>query len=343
MNATEVYPVTEQSSIQYFNRVPGIEPTTLTFLQELDAKGGKPIFEMQIEDARNELRNVQSGYAAKLPASVEDRTIPVGPKGSVTVRIVRPRGNKHVLPAVMYFHGGGWALGDKDTYDRLIREIAHGAGAAVVFVEYSRSPEAKFPVAIEEAYAATKWTVDSAPSINVDPARLAVCGDGSGGTMATVVALLAKERREPQIGFQLLFTPATDAGFDTLSYHTYAEGYYVTRSEMEWFWNNYLPDLSVSKDPAASPLQATTEELKALPPALIITAEHDPLRDEGEAYGRKLMEAGVRVTTTRYLGTIHDFVVLNALMGTPAARGAIAQANNALRRVFGAEKLARAA
>ncbi len=335
--------MTEQDAIRYFNRIPGIEPATLAFLQEHDVKGGKPIFETPIEDARNDLRKAQGGYAVKLPASIEDRTIPVGPKGSVTVRIVRPRGNKHVLPAVMYFHGGGWALGDKGTHDRLVREIAHGSGTAVVFVEYSRSPEAKFPVAIEEAYAATKWTADNGASINVDPARLAVCGDGSGGTMATVVALLAKERKEPHIGFQLLFTPATDAGFDTPSYHTYAEGYYVTLREMEWFWNNYLPDLSVSKDPTVSPLQATIEELKGLPPALIITAEHDPLRDEGEAYARKLMDAGLRVTTTRYLGTIHDFVVLNALMGTPAARGAIAQANNALRRVFGAEKLAKAA
>jgi acetyl esterase len=250
------------------------------------------------------------------------------------VRIVRPEGNTGALPVLIYFHGGGWALGDKETHDRLIREIAIGANAAVVFVDYSRSPEARFPVAIEEAYAATKWVAENGKTINVDSSRLAVAGNSVGGNMSAAVTLLAKERGGPKINFQALFYPVTDADFDTPSYRQFAEGYFLTREAMKWFWNHYAPDVASRNQPTASPLRASADQFRGLPPALVITGECDVLRDEGEAYARKLTEAGVPVTATRYPGIIHDFVMLNAVTDTAAARGAIAQANNTLWKVF---------
>jgi acetyl esterase len=250
------------------------------------------------------------------------------------VRIVRPKHLIGRLPVVIYFHGGGWVLGDKETHDRLIREIANGAKAAVVFIDYSLAPEVQYPVAIEEAYAATKWLAENGKSINLDPSRLAVAGDSVGGNMATAVTLLAKERGGPKIGFQVLFYPVTDASFDTPSYHQFAEGYFLTREAMKWFWNHYAPDLASRNQPMAAPLRASTEQLRGLPPALVITGECDVLRDEGEAYARKLDDAGVTVTMTRYPGIIHDFVMLNAITDTAATRDAIAQANKSLRKVF---------
>jgi acetyl esterase len=270
----------------------------------------------------------------KLPADVEDHIIPGGPKGEISMRIVRPKERTDLLPTVMYFHGGGWVLNDKESFDRLIREIANGAGAAVVFVEYSPSPEARYPIAIEEAYAATRWIAENGRSISVDPSRLAVVGDSSGGNMAAVVTLLAKDRGGPNIDFQVLFSPTVDASFDTPSYQQFATGYFLTRDAMKWFWNHYAPDVAVREQVTAAPLKTSVEQLKGLPSALVITGECDPLRDEGEAYARKLMQAGVRVTATRYLGTIHAFVFLNAITETPAARAAIAQANNTLKEVF---------
>ncbi len=312
----------------------GIEPKTRAFLESFPT-GDPQIVKLSLNDARALLSNAQAGVkVTKLPADIKDLTIPVGPKGSVDIRIVRPAGNNHTLPVVMYFHGGGWVLGDKETHDRLIREIADGAKAAVVFVDYHRSPEAQYPILTEEAYAATKWVAENGKTINVDPSRLAVVGDSVGGNMAAVVTLLAKERGEPNIIYQVLFYPVTDANFDTTSYTQKQNGYFLTRDAMKWFWNKYAPDQTVWKDPHVSPLRASLDQLKALPPALIITDENDPLRDEGEAYAHKLAEAGVTVTATRYLGTIHDFVMLNAISDTPAPRAAISQANDMLRQAF---------
>lgn len=311
-----------------------IEPTTRAFLDSLNSKGGKQLYELSVEDARSVLSNVQKIDVKKLPADIEDRNIPGGPKGQVSIRIVRPKGNREILPVVMYFHGGGWVLGDKDVFDRLIREIANGAGAAVVFVNFTRSPEAKYPVAIEEAYAATKYIAENGKALNVDPSRLAVAGDSVGGNMAAAVTMLAKERGGPNIIFQVLFYPVTDANFDTPSYQQFATGHFLTREAMKWFWNNYLPEEETRKQPTASPLRASTDQLKGLPPALVINGEFDVLRDEGEAYAHKLIEAGVRVTAVRYSGTIHDFVMLNPIADTPATRAAISQANEMLRKAF---------
>ena len=313
---------------------PVVEPNTQTFLDGLAAKGGPQIYELSVEDARGVLSGAQSGQVEKLPADSEDRLIPGGPKGQVAIRIVRPKGSTGALPVVMYFHGGGWVLGDVETHDRLIREIANGAHAAVVFVDYSRPPEARYPVAIEEAYAATKWVSENGKTINVDCSRLAVAGDSVGGNMAAVVTLLAKQRGGPQIHFQVLFYPVTDADFDTPSYQQFAEGYFLTREAMKWFWDHYAPDVAIRTQSTASPLRATIDQLRGLPPALVINGECDVLRDEGEAYARKLIQAGVHVTALRYMGTIHDFVMLNAITDTPAARSAIAQANDTLHKVF---------
>jgi acetyl esterase len=234
----------------------------------------------------------------------------------------------------MYFHGGGWVLGGFDTHQRLLSELANGAHAAIVYVNYSPSPEAKYPTSIEEAYSATKWIAENGQNLNLDTAKIAVAGDSVGGNMATVVVMLAKERNGPAIIFQLLFYPVTDASFDTDSYIKYQEGFFLTRDAMKWFWNNYLSSDVNRKDPTISPLQASIEQISKMPRTLIIVGENDVLRDEGEAYAHKLMQAGVQTTATRYLGTIHDFVMLNPVTNTPAARGAIKQALEVLKEVL---------
>jgi acetyl esterase len=270
----------------------------------------------------------------KPPASIHDTTFPVGPTGATRIRIIRPRDDTQPLPVIMHFHGGGWVLGDADTHDRLAREIAVGVRAAVVFVDYERAPETQYPVAIEQAYAATKYVTEHAQELNVDPLRLAVLGDSVGGNMAAAVTLLAKERRGPKVDLQVLFYPVTDADFDTGSYKLFAEGPWLTRAAMQWFWDAYLPDASRRREITACPLRASAEQLRNLPDALVIVDENDVLRDEGEAYARKLSDAGVRTTSVRFNGTIHDFVLLNALADTPAVRGAIGQAVSALRNAL---------
>ena len=312
----------------------GLDPAARAFLESLAAKGGSEINELSVEEARALLSELQSRQSGRLPVDMEDRTILVGPRGNTAIRIVRPKGSTAVLPVVMYFHGGGWVMGDKDTHDRLVRAIACGANAAVVFVDYTRAPEARCPVAIEEAYAATKWVFETGKMINVDSSRIAVAGDSAGGNIAAAVTMLAKERQGPVIRFQVLFYPVTDAKFDTKSYDEFAEGYFLTREAMKWFWNHYAQTTAVRDKPTASPLRASTEQLRGLPPALIITAECDVLRDEGEAYELRLRQADVPVTRTRYDGMIHDFVMLDALSETVAGREAIAQATDALRTAF---------
>ncbi len=315
-------------------QTPVLYPAVQSFLNGLAAQGGPPLYELSPQDAREVLRNVQACRVARLPVNIEDRLLPVGPQGRVSVRIVRPPDMREALPVVMYFHGGGWVLGDQDTHDRLIREIANGAEATVVFVKYTPSPEAQYPVPIEEAYAATEWVARHGNEINVDPSRMAVVGDSVGGNMAAVVALLAKARGGPPIRVQVLFYPVTEAGFDTPSYDQFADGYWLTREAMKWFWDQYAPDPAVRSEPTASPLYASVEQLRGLPEAIIMVGECDVLRDEVEAYARKLIEAGVKVTATRYLGIIHDFVLLNPITDTPAPRDAIARAGNMLRKAF---------
>jgi acetyl esterase len=312
---------------------PTLELHTQHFIESL--AGAPPIHTLSPADARSLLAKAQSIPVGKPSAQIEDVPLPVGPTGSVPIRIVRPAGSAEILPVVMYFHGGGWVLGDRNTHDRLIREIAVGAEAAVVFVDYDRAPEARYPTAIEQAYAATHYVAENGAGLHIDPLRLAVAGDSVGGNMAAAVTLMAKQRRGPKIGFQVLFYPVTDAGFDTPSYGRFADGPWLTRRAMEWFWDAYLPDAAARRQLTATPLNASLDQLAGLPEALVIVDENDVLRDEGEAYARRLSDAGVRVTSVRYNGTIHDFVMLNALADTPATRGAITQAIGALRGALG--------
>jgi len=312
----------------------GIEPSIKSFLEYQNSQEGPQIYELSVKEAREVLLSVQKIDVNILPADIEDLNISGGPNGNVSIRIVRPKGIDDILPVVMYFHGGGWVLGDKNTHDRLIREITNGSNAAVVFVNYTPSPEAKYPVAIEEAYAATKYIAENGNKHNLDPSRLVAAGDSVGGNMAAVVAMMAKDRGGPDIIFQLLFYPVTDANFDTASYQEFATDHWLSIDAMKWYWDNYLPDKEKRKEPTASPLQASLNQLKDLPPAMVINGEFDILRDEGQAYAHKLIEAGVRVTAVRYLGTIHDFVMLNPITETPATRAAIKQANEMLRNVF---------
>lgn len=312
----------------------GVERNTQSFLKSLQQNPGPPIYTLLPDQARSVLSGLQaSGTVQKLPAEIENRTIPGGPNAKeISITIVRPQSNSNeTLPVVMYFHGGGWVLGGFDTHERLVRELANKANVVVIFVNYTPSPEAKYPVALEEAYAATKWIAQNGKTVNVNASRLAVAGDSVGGNMAAAVALLAKERDGPPIRFQLLFYPVTDANFETSSYMKYQEGYWLSREAMKWFWDNYVSNQTNIKEPTVSPLRASIDRLRGLPPTLIINGEFDVLRDEGEAYAHKLMGAGVQVTAVRYHGTIHDFVMLNALSDTPAARGAIDQASNSLR------------
>jgi acetyl esterase len=312
-----------------------VEPTTRAFLEKINAMRGPQVYEMSPEDARKTLSGLQASTAVSMmPADIEEMDIPGGPTEKVRVHIVRPQGSTEALPVTMYFHGGGWVLGGFDTHERLVRELSNGANSAVVFVDYTPSPEAKYPVPLEEDYWAMKYVADNGKQLNLDSSRLAVAGDSVGGNMAAVMALMAKERKGPKIGYQVLFYPVTDARFDTASYQQLGKGYWLARKGMEWFWDNYLPNKGGRKVPTATPLNATIDELKGLPPALVIMDENDVLRDEGEAYAHKLMEAGVPTTAVRFLGTIHDFVMLNALADTPPVRGAIDLASNMLCNAF---------
>jgi acetyl esterase/lipase len=231
----------------------------------------------------------------------------------------------------MFFHGGGWVLGDYPTHERLIRDLVVGSGAAAVYVDYTPSPEAQFPTAINQAYAATRWVAEHGQEIGVDGSRLAVAGNSVGGNMAAVVAIKAKEAGTPKLRFQALLWPVTDANFNNASYNQFAEGHFLTRNMMQWFWNSYTTDPRQRDDIHASPLRASLEQLKGLPPALVQTAEMDVLRDEGEAYARKLDAAGVPVTAVRYNGMIHDYGLLNVLSTVPAVRSAMDQAAQALK------------
>ena len=311
-----------------------LEPTTQAFIDTLAAKGGQPIYKLPVPQARQVLEDAQSGAIAKLPVDKQDIRFDSAKAGTVSITVIRPKGVTGTLPAVLYIHGAGWVLGSEHTHDRLVRQIANGARAAVVFVNYSRAPEAQFPVQDEQAYAAAQWIVAHGREYRIDASRLAIAGDSVGGNMTAAVTLMAKQRGGPKFIYQVLFYPVTAADFDNGSYREFANGPWLTKPAMEWFWNAYVPSAAERSNPLATPLNATLDQLKGLPPALVITDENDVLRDEGEAYAHKLMNAGVDVTATRYLGTIHDFVMLNALGDTPAAKAAVEQANDKLRKVF---------
>jgi len=310
----------------------GVQRRIQVFLRALATGGGKPIEQMTPPQARALLEGLQSSVKVDLPrADVAQRTISSEGQ-SVKLVVVRPAGMTGTLPVFMFFHGGGWVLGDFPTHERLVRDLVAGSGATAVFVEYDRSPEAHYPVAINQAYAATSWVAAHGNEIGVDGGRLAVAGNSVGGNMAAVVALMAKDRGRPNIRCQILLWPVTNAAFDTASYDQFAESHFLTRNMMKWFWDSYTTDPRERQDVYASPLQATNERLKGLAPAIIQTAEMDVLRDEGEAYARKLDHAGVDVTSTRYNGLIHDYGLLNAMSQLPGVRSAMLQASAELKK-----------
>jgi acetyl esterase len=297
----------------------------------VDATSTPPfIYELTPAEARKVLDDVQAEPIDKLP--VEDRWITVpADVGDVRVRIVTPPDVTDALPAILYMHGGGWVLGNAHTHDRLVRELAVGTGAAVIFVEYDRSPEARYPVAIEQGYATAQWIVREGAANGLDPERIAVAGDSVGGGMTAALALMAGERGDVRFVQQSMYYPVTDAAMDTGSYGQFAEGYFLAAKGMAWFWDAYLPDMERRQEPHASPLRASEEQLADLPPAFVIVDEADVLRDEGEAYAARLRSAGVNVTTVRYDGITHDFMMLNPLSNTHATRAAVAQASSILR------------
>ncbi|MFF4716212.1 alpha/beta hydrolase [Streptomyces eurythermus] len=307
---------------------PVLEPAAAAFAE---ATADPPyLFELPPAEGRKAVDEVQSGAIDKPATDEEWVSVPGGPTGSVRARIVKPAGSEGPLPVVIYIHGAGWVFGNARTHDRLVRELAVGADAAVVFPEYALSPEARYPVAIEQNFTVARWVVEQGAGRGLDAGRIAVAGDSVGGNMAAALTLMAKERGGVPLVQQVLFYPVTDAAFDTGSYHRFAEGYFLRRDGMRWFWDQYTTDEAARGEITASPLRATTGQLTGLPPALVITAEADVLRDEGEAYAGKLRAAGVPVVAVRFQGIIHDFVMLDALRGTHAAAAAITLAADTL-------------
>jgi acetyl esterase/lipase len=308
-----------------------LEPAAQAFA---DATAAPPfLYELTPAEARKVLDDVQAAPVAKLAVDEQWVTVPAD-VGDVRVRIIRPPGATGPLPVILYMHGGGWVLGNAGTHDRLVRELAVGAGAALCFVEYDRSPEARYPVAIEQGYATARWITAHGKDYNLDASRLVVAGESVGGCMTAALAHMAKERGDVTFLHHSMYYPVTDARQDTGSYAKFADGYYLTAKAMAWFWDQYAPDGAVRAERYCSPMAATDDQLTGLPPALLLVDEADVLRDEGEAYASRLRAAGVEITTVRYDGAIHDFMMLNPLSETQAARAAIGLAVATLRRVL---------
>ncbi len=297
------------------------------FLKVLNSGTGKPIEQLSPADARQVLTDAQNSVEVDVSGIEEGERIIEQDGERVRIHITKPENAKQGAPVFVFIHGGGWVLGDYPTHRRLVRDLVVQSGAVAVFPDYTPSPEAQYPVAINQIYATIKWVAENGELIGVNGDNLAVVGNSVGGNMTAAVVLMAKEKGGPTIKLQVMLWPVTDANFDTGSYTAMGEERFLTRNMMIWFWDNYLPDKDTRKEIYASPLQASLEQLKGLPPALIQTAENDVLRDEGEAYARKLNEAGVKVTLTRYGGLIHDYGLLNPLAGVPAVKTALLQAS----------------
>nr|UXE44054.1 carboxylesterase NlhH [uncultured bacterium] len=306
-----------------------LDPQARVLLDQINAMGGLP-FRDPVAEARQAIEAIAGMQGTQeAVARVEDRKIP-GPGGEIRVRLYNP-GGTGALPALVYFHGGGWVVGSINTVDGICRSLANRANCVVVSVEYRLAPEHKFPAAADDAYAATRWVAANAAAIGVDAAHLAVGGDSAGGNLTAVVALMARDRGGPALVQQLLIYPITDSVSDTLSYRDNADGYLLTRDVMLWFWNHYVRDAADRSNPYAAPLRAAN--LQGLPPALVITAEYDPLRDEGEAYAARLQAAGVPAELTRYDGMLHGFFGMATVLDQ--GKQAVEQAAAALRAAFG--------
>jgi acetyl esterase len=306
-----------------------LDPQAQALLEQMAAISAPPMHELSVEEARQAFVTFMATQAAPDPVgAARDCTIP-GAAGEMPARIYSPHG-PGPFPALVYFHGGGWVIGNLEAYDATCRAVTNAARCLVVAMEYRLAPEHKFPAAPEDCYAATQWVAANAASLGGDPRRIAIGGDSAGGNLAAVVAQMAHDRGEPALCHQLLVYPVTDYDFGTHSYRENADGYLLTKDDMVWFWNHYLPDSAAGSHPMASPLRAAS--LTGLPPAFVLTAEFDPLRDEGEAYAARLREAGVAVTLKRYHGMIHGFFSLGAMLAQ--GKQAIQDAGAALRAAF---------
>jgi acetyl esterase len=314
---------------------PVLEPAAQDFADATD----KPpyLFDLPVTEGRKTVDSVQDGDIPAPEVDVTDILIPGGPKTEVSIKVYRPAGSASTLPVLLFTHGAGWVFGDAHTHDRLVRELTTRSGAATVFTNYTLSPEARYPTALEEIYVALEWIAQHGAEHGLDPERIAVAGDSVGGNMTAAITIMAKQRGGPRIAAQLLYYPVTDANFETGSYHQFAEHYWLRRDAMRWYWDQYTTDPGQRAEITASPLRATLDDLSGLPPAMIIVGEADPLRDEGEAYAAKLRAAGVPVTAVRYQGIIHDFVMVNAMRDTHAAKAATAQGGEFLRAALHGE------
>ncbi len=310
---------------------PRIDPQIRSFLAELN-KDSSPFWELPQPKPQDILTGLQSQTPVDMSGvTTTEQTITQDGR-TVKLYIMKPEHLSGKPGVLLFIHGGVWIVGNFQNHQRLLRDLVVGSGQVGVFVEYTPLPAAKFPTQLEESYAALRWVAEHAGEFGADGSRIAVAGTSVGGNMTAALALMAKDRNGPKISYQVLMIPATDASVDTESYHEYGTGRFLARAFMKYGWDLYAPDARTRDNPYVSPLRASTEELKGLPPALVITAENCPLRDEGEAYARKLKAAGVEVDAARYNGTIHDFVLLNALRHVPSTEAAIEQVNEGLRQ-----------
>jgi len=313
---------------------PRIFSEVRSFLKQLNSGDGKPIEQLSPAEARQVLTDAQNSTTVDYSGIEESEKIITQDGEKVRIHVTKPVGTGSHAPVFVFVHGGGWVLGDYPTHRRLVRDLVVASGAVAVFPDYTPSPEAHYPVAIDQIYAVVKWIAAHGDEIGVNGKNLAVVGNSVGGNMTAAVVLMAKEKNGPTVKLQVMLWPVTNANFETDSYKELGEGRFLTRNMMIWFWDNYLPDEKRRNEIFASPLQATVEQLKGLPPALIQTAENDVLRDEGEAYARKLNEAGVAVTLTRHEGLIHDYGLLNPIAKVPAVRTALLQAAASIKKAL---------
>jgi acetyl esterase len=305
-----------------------LDPGLKIVLDQLAENPGPQLHELPVDQARIFFDSMQLPRPDVEVAHIEDRRVP-GPGGEIPVRVYRPEKGS-TLPALVYFHGGGWVIGSIETHDGSCRDLANRIGCVVVSVDYRLAPEHRYPAAADDCYAATKWVSEHAAELGVDPERIAIGGDSAGGNLAAVVALMARDRGAPALRHQLLVYPVTDADFSRSSYRENAEGYLLTTKAMEWFWGHYVPDTDQRRDAYAAPLHAA--DLSGLPPAFVLTAEYDPLRDEGEALAGRLEKAGVPTRLTRYDGAIHGFFAMGLLaeVARRAVDEAVAEVRQAL-------------
>lgn len=317
------------------SKLPNLTVKTEEFIDMIEERGGRPLYELTPNEAREFLVNLQKETHREIEADINDIQISDKEGGEINVRIVRPINNNETLPAILYVHGGGWVIGDKNTFDMLIRTLANCTNSVVVFPEYSRSPEAKYPKALNEVYTTLEYISENAEKLNINPERIAIAGDSAGGNMAAITAIRAVNNNGPKLVFEALFYPVTNIDMDTQSYDDFRDGPWLSKEAMVWFFESYLDNVKDKKDDMyISPLKAEIEDLKDLPPTLIITDENDVLRDEAEAYARKLDEAGVEVSNVRINGTFHDFFLLNALYETAPVKTALELACNTLKKAL---------